>query len=360
MKIFVVGPAWIGDMVMSQSLYIRLKQQFPAAEIHVLAPDWCQTILDLMPEVDQHHPMPINHGELAIAKRRQIGQSLQPYQFDRAYILPNSLKSALIPYFAAIPKRIGWRGEMRYGLINDIRILDKAALPLMVERFVALADDGVAASTTKTSTTKTSSLAFAYPRLQLDQATADHLLQQQGLSTDRPMIAFCPGAQYGPAKQWPSRHWASLGQRLIEIGYQIWIFGSAADQTIADEIQTAIKDRQHCQPLTGKTPLFESIHLLSMAAACVTNDSGLMHVAAALSLPLVALYGSSSPAFTPPLANAKRVAMISKQFACSPCFKRECPYGHLACLNLITPEMVFDRLMPMIEADQNEPGKKIF
>ncbi len=141
MKILVIGPSWVGDMMMSQSLYRTLKAEYPSAEIDVMAPAWCRPLLARMPEVNQALAMPLGHGALALGERRRLGHALRANGYDRAYVLPNSFKSALVPFFANVPQRTGWRGEMRYGLLNDLRVLDKAAFPLMVQRYVALAYD---------------------------------------------------------------------------------------------------------------------------------------------------------------------------------------------------------------------------
>ena len=141
MRILVVGPSWVGDMMMSQSLYRTLRARFPQAIIDVMAPAWCRPLLSRMPEVNEAIAMPLGHGALALGERRKLGHSLRERRYDRAYVLPNSFKSALVPFFAGIPHRTGWRGEMRYGVLNDARVLDKHAWPLMVERYVALAYD---------------------------------------------------------------------------------------------------------------------------------------------------------------------------------------------------------------------------
>lgn len=221
MKIFVVGPSWVGDMMMSQSLYRTLKALHPAATIDVMAPAWCRPLLEKMPEVDNAIPMPLGHGALAIGERRRLGKQLKENGYTHAYVLPNSLKSALVPFFADIPKRTGWRGEMRYGLLNDLRPLNKDAFPLMVERYVALAYD-------KQKVQKATDLPqpLLWPKLSVTENDIATTLSQFSLSTQRPAIGFCPGAEFGPAKRWPHYHYATLAQKLIEQGYQIFLFGS--------------------------------------------------------------------------------------------------------------------------------------
>lgn len=222
MKILVIGPSWVGDMMMSQSLYRTLKAEYPSAEIDVMAPAWCRLLLARMPEVNQALAMPLGHGALGLGERRRLGRALRANRYDRAYVLPNSFKSALVPFFADIPQRTGWRGEMRYGLLNDVRVLDKAAFPLMVQRYVALAYD-------KGRVQRADDLPqpLLWPQLQVSDEEIAETTSAFNLTDSRPIVGFCPGAEFGPAKRWPHYHYAALAQRLIESGYQIALFGSA-------------------------------------------------------------------------------------------------------------------------------------
>ncbi|MGP1924799.1 MAG: ADP-heptose--LPS heptosyltransferase RfaF [Arsenophonus sp. NEOnobi-MAG3] len=308
MKILVVGPSWVGDMMISQSLYRTLKTIHPDIEIDVIAPDWCRPLLNKMPEVRQAISMPLGHRCLGISLRRQLAIHLRTQCYDQAYILPNSFKSALVPFFAQIPIRTGWRGEMRYWLLNDIRLLDKAAFPQMVQRYVALAYK-------KDSVKNADKIPkpILWPQLSITE-TEKEILQKEyifHIPKHLPIIGFCPGAEFGPAKCWPTYHYAKLAQLLFAAhGYQILIFGSKKDSRIAKDIQQLLSAdcRQHCFNLVGKTTLEQAVNLLASCQAVVTNDSGLMHIAAALNRPLVALYGPSNPYFTPPLSN--RVEII--------------------------------------------------
>lgn len=330
MKILIVGPSWVGDMVMAQALFISLREQHPDCVIDVLAPDWCRALLERMPEVHAAVPLPIGHGELALGERRRIGKQLKAAAYDQAIVLPNSFKSALIPWFAGIKRRTGWRGEARGWLLNDCRRLDKAAYPLMVQRFVALAWP---ANTVLPDV-------LPRPALQVDPVAAAAARQRLGLATTRKVLALCPGAEFGPAKQWPARHYAAVAQALVQRGWQVWLLGSGKDATVAAEIREYLQadSRQHCHDLCGRTALGEAVDLLGEASLVVSNDSGLMHIAAALARPLVVLYGSTSAAFTPPLAT--RVRQLTLGLACSPCFKRECPLQHLDCLEKLEPTRV--------------------
>ncbi|WP_413741972.1 ADP-heptose--LPS heptosyltransferase RfaF [Sodalis sp. RH15] len=306
MKILVIGPSWVGDMMMSQSLYRSIKDLHPAAEIDVMAPAWCRPLLNRMPEVRRALPMPLGHGTLQLGERRRLGRELRDERYDRALILPNSFKSALVPFFAGIPIRTGWRGEMRYGLLNDLRVLDKTAFPLMVQRYVALAYPPTVRSA------KALPNPLPWPRLRVDENESTTAVSEFGLDNGRPLVGFCPGAEFGPAKRWPHYHYATLAKSLIDGGDQIVLFGSAKDRQAGDEIIALLpaNERPYCRNLAGATALEQAVILIAACRAVVSNDSGLMHVAAALGRPLVALYGPSSPDFTPPLSHQARVIRL--------------------------------------------------
>jgi heptosyltransferase-2 len=328
-QILVVGPSWVGDMVMAQSLFMTLKAEGPC-EIDVLAPGWSLPILERMPEVRHGIAMPLGHGQLQLKVRWQLGRQLAKNGYDQAIVLPGSLKSALAPFFASIPKRTAFRGEMRFGLVNDMRPLNKAKLPMTVQRFVALGRPAGASLPQP----------FPRPRLVADPANQAALRIAHQLDADRPAVSFMPGAEYGPAKQWPLPHFAALARDLVENGYQVWVLGSAKDASAGAEIAAAAGVGVF--NLCGSTQLADAVDLLAMSAAAVTNDSGLMHVAAALDCPLVAVYGSSTPDHTPPLSD--RVAVRYLRIECSPCFERQCPLGHTRCLHDITPQSVLASL----------------
>lgn len=280
MKILIIGPSWVGDMVMAQSLFSLIKQQNPHASIDVLAPAWSRALLERMPEVATPLASPFKHRELSIQERYRQGLSLRKHDYQQVIVLPNSIKSALVPFFAKIPLRTGWRGEFRYGLLNDVRILDKERYPLMVQRFMALALPKDAAPIT------------ILPTLQLNACPENARKTQHklGLDTEKPIIVFCPGAEYGPAKCWPAPHFADLAKNKVKEGYEVWLIGSPNDKKTADAIQH--HSGGVCVDITGRTDLSEAIDLISLAKVVVSNDSGLMHVAAALHKPLVALYRS--------------------------------------------------------------------
>ncbi len=341
-KILIIGPSWVGDMVMAQSLFILLKQKYPDGVIDVLAPAWSRPILARMPEVRRAIDMPVGHGSLMWSARRRVGRELRQEGYDQAILLPNSLKSALIPWFAKIPQRTGWKGEMRYGLLNDLRLLDKQRYPLMVQRFDALAFPEGEALPDK----------LPAPDLHIDEKRIPGLRERFGLSGDRKILALCPGAEFGPAKQWPEHYYAEVAAQKIADGWQVWLLGSAKDKPVAESITQSLDEdpRHHCSNLAGVTKLEDAIDLLAIADAVVSNDSGLMHISAALNRPLVVVYGSTSPAFTPPLN--EQVAILSVPVDCGPCFKRECPLpdpsGQMKCLNDLTPDRVINALRELV------------
>ncbi len=335
-RTLIVAPAWIGDAVLSQPMLMRLKAEAPETPIDVLAPPWTEAVYRRMPEVTATHTSPFNHGDISLWGRRKLGLALGNATYDSAYVLPNSFKSALVPWFANIRNRIGYRGEKRGKVLTDCRDLDEAALPTMAERFAALAlGPGIQLDQP-----------LPNPALVIDVAARDALMARLSLTRDRPIVAFCPAAEYGPAKRWPASHFATLARQLTEHGFQVWLFGSAKDAVITQSVRDL--SGGVCIDFSGQTSIEEAIDLLSLAAHVVTNDSGLMHIACAVGVPVTALYGSSSPGFTPPLSPRAQVIWLKNELnlACSPCFQRECPLGHFLCMNEISPDRVAERILP--------------
>jgi heptosyltransferase-2 len=327
MKILVVAPSWIGDTLLAQPLFARLHARHPGLVLDALAPAWTAPVLARMPEIATVDVAPFAHGDLKLGERRRLGKTLAARGYDRAIVLPNTFKSALVPFFARIPVRTGYVGESRVVLLNDVRRLDAGALPLMAERYAQLGE------------ARDAPVHRPLPsvHLEFDAENRDRAVAALGLDLSRPVAVFCPGAEFGPAKRWPTRHFAALARSLASRGHAVWLMGSPKDAPVADEI--AALSGTAAKNICGAVDLASAIDLMSLAAVVVSNDSGLMHVAAGLRRPLVAIYGSSSPNHTPPLAPA-RVAKI--EIECSPCFKRECPLGHLRCLNDLRPERVLE------------------
>ena len=218
-RILIVAPSWVGDAVLAQPLFRRLKERHTNATIDVLAPPWVLPVLARMPEVDGTLENPFGHGTLGFAERRRFAKTLAG-RYDHAIVLPNSFKSAMIPFFAGVGLRTGYIGEARFGLLNDRRRLDEKALPLMVERFAALAEPPGNALARP----------VPEPRLTVDQTARDTTLARLGLRLDRKVVVFCPGAEYGPAKRWPAEYFAQLATGFARDGQQVWLLGSANDQ----------------------------------------------------------------------------------------------------------------------------------
>ncbi|CAG0960759.1 heptosyltransferase II [Rhodocyclaceae bacterium] len=324
-KILVVAPSWIGDTILAQPLLTRLHERHAGLALDVLAAAWSAPLLARMPEVRRVVDSPFRHGELKLAGRWHLGRELRREGYDEAVVLPNSLKSALIPFFAGIPKRTGYKGESRYGLINCMHRLDKAAHPRLADRYTQLAED---VGTTHASQHR--------PRLQSSPQQQQAARAALGLPLDGAPIVFCPGAEYGSAKRWPAHHFAALAQAVGSTTEPVWLVGSAKDAAIGDRIEALAAGA--AINLCGRTTLEQVIDIIATARHVVCNDSGLMHVAAALDRPLVAVFGSSSFDYTPPMS--PRAKIVSLGLECSPCFKRECPLGHLQCLNDLQPERV--------------------
>ena len=292
------------------------------AVVEFLAPPATRGLARRMPDVSVVYDYDVDRGQLGLGDRVEAARRLKRRGIDWAIVLPNSWKSALVPFLAGIPRRTGFTGEARYGLLNDIRKLDVRKLPRQVDRFAFLA--GVPPSS---------------PRLQSSPSSGIDLLRKCGLDLgSRTLVALCPGAEYGPSKRWPAERFAELARRLADAGAAACVLGSARDAELGAQIAA-------CSPaldLTGKTRLVQAVDILSVASAAVTNDSGLMHVAAALDVPVVAIYGSTTPVFTPPLS--ARAMAIGQDLPCRPCFERECPLGHLACLANTSARRAMDAL----------------
>ncbi len=321
-RILVVGPSWVGDMVMAQPLVQSLQRHAGPNQIDMLAPPWVAGLVARMPGVADVIENPFRHGELALGRRRTLAGELRQRRYDQAVVLPNSLKSALIPWMARIPRRTGFRGEWRLGLLNDIRALDPGAVPRLVDRFLLLAEAGAHEAPS--------------PRLESSPARRAELRARLTPGSHRPAACLCPGAEYGPAKRWPVRHFAALADALVERGLDVWLLGSPKDASVAAQIVAAA--RHPLVNLVGRTSLEDAVDLLADARVAVSNDSGLMHVAAAVGTPVVALFGSSSPDYTPPLSASARI--VRHPVPCSPCFERECPLKHFACLEQLLPPAV--------------------
>jgi len=341
MNILIIGPSWVGDMMMSHSLYQQLKLQYPDCQIDVMAPNWCKPLLARMPEVRHAIEMPLGHGKFALCERYRLGKALRN-QYDMAIVLPNSLKSAFIPAFAKIAVRRGWKGESRYFLLNDLRN-NKRDYPMMVQRYVALAFE-------QNAVPKAADIPVLKPYLTVDPTqqaeTLKNFEKQTALLGERPIIGFCPGAEFGPAKRWPHYHYAKLAEMLIEKGYAVELFGSPKDVEAGEQIRNAlpVELQPFCLNLAGQTNLNQAVDLIANCTAVVSNDSGLMHIAAATDRPLVALYGPTSPTYTPPLSDKAVIIRLIEGDLIKVRKSTDSSEGYHQSLIDITPEKVVEKL----------------
>lgn len=315
-RLLVVAPNWIGDALMAQPLLARLWEKLPGLRIDALAPEWVAPVLRRMPEVAEVIATPFRHGALDLRERWRLGRRLRAQSYDQAIVLPNAWKSALVPFFADIPLRSGYVGESRFGLLNLLYRRGEARGP-MAMHYARLSE----------RPGKFPAEPLPQPRLKVEREAVEATAHRFGLKG--PYAVLCPGAEYGPAKRWPG--FAHLAQRL---SVPPVLIGSASD----GEACAGIAARN----LAGQTTLDEAIDLIAGAEFAVTNDSGLMHVAAAVGTPLVALFGSSSPRHTPPLS--PRASVVWLELECSPCFERQCPLGHLRCLREIGVDRVLGEI----------------
>lgn len=323
-KILIVAPAWLGDVVMAHSLVQVLKTRFPEAQFDVLAPKSTLTITELMPEFTRRILMPDTHGQFSFKKRWLLARSLKQENYDLAYVLPNTWKSALVPFLARIPCRIGWLGESRYGLLTRY-LKAPERFPKMVQRYVAL---GFLEGDFKQDS------AFPLPKMTIPPALRESVLNKFNLSENEARVLLSPGAAFGPAKRWPIEYFKEVAQHFIKKGVAVWVIGGPQEAELAQYLETHVPEINN---FVGKTSLLEMAALIDLSTKVLTNDSGPMHVAAALAKPMVAIFGSSSTTFTPPLsANAQILERLDLD--CRPCFQRECPLIHLHCLRWIKPE----------------------
>ena len=304
MKILVVGSSWVGDSVISQSLFKIIHSKSEDIEIDVLSPKWTINIYERMNEISKTILLPFDHGEFRFKDRVELGKSLEVKNYDQAIVLPNSLKSSLVPFFAGIPLRTGWRGEMRYFLLNDVRKLNKINLPRMVDRFVALGlkeQDKIPSD-------------IPYPSLVGNNVNIKKLSSSHGIDLNKPLISLCPGAEFGPSKRWPSEYYAEVANDFLSRDWQVLLLGSQNDVPIGKEIEMYSDQSDKVFNLIGKTQLVDTVDILKESKLVLCNDSGLMHIAASVDVPLVALYGPTSPEFTPPLSSKAKVIRKSKGY----------------------------------------------
>jgi heptosyltransferase-2 len=342
-RILIIAPNWIGDAVMSQPLLVNLKTIYPQSQIDVLASTWVAPIYRACAEVHQVIEARLEHKQLQWGLRKQLAKQLELNQYDACFVLPNSLKSALIPWLANIPLRIGYRGEMRFGLINfALNNPSRRHRPSMANHYLALCN--VLDHAEEIDTNKP-----VDPKLNVSLAAkkAIRTKLQAAAINEKLIYVLCPGAEYGATKRWPIEYFATLAQQLIanEVDAHVILTGSKSDHALGERIRTQASNTPKIHNWCGETSLDEAIALIGMSKVLVSNDSGLMHIGAALKIPQVAIFGSSDPHHTPPLSYKAKVIWLN--LPCSPCHKRECPLGHLKCLKDILPATVLGAIQTL-------------
>ena len=342
-RILIIAPNWIGDAVMSQPLLVNLKTIYPQSQIDVLASPWVAPIYRACSEVHQVIEAGLEHKQLQWGLRKQLAKQLELNQYDACFVLPNSFKSVLIPWLANIPLRIGYRGEMRFGLINfALDNPSKLHRPPMANHYLALCNVIDHAKDIDINQPVNPKLNLS---LEAKQSISTKL--QAAAINEKSIYVLCPGAEYGATKRWPVEHFATLAQQLIanETDAQVILLGGKSDHALGERIRTQTSNIPKLHNWCGKTSLDEAIALIGMSKALVSNDSGLMHIGAALKIPQVAIFGSSDPYHTPPLSDNAKVIWLN--LPCSPCHKRECPLGHLKCLRDILPATVLGAIQTL-------------
>ena len=340
-NILIIAPSWIGDCIMAQSLFQVLRDTRSNIKIDVYANKNLFAIFDKMPQINNIICNPFFHGEIKLFKRYKEGLKLKNNNYDQVIILPGSLKSVLVPFFAKIPIRTGFSKELRGKLLTDARFLERDKLVRMVDRYVSLAF----------SKNSVLPVSIPVPKLNINNQVRDRIVTKFKFifksTGNKKVVSFCPGADYGAAKRWPYKYFAKLAQYFYENNYIIWIFGSSLDFDIGESIVNSTFAK--CINLCGATDLDEAIYLLSFSDLVISNDTGLMHISCALEVPTIAIYGSTSYEHTPCLSSKSK--SLSLNLECSPCFKRICPLGHFNCMNSLLPEFVFEESLKIIDLE---------
>ncbi len=335
-KYLVIAPSWLGDLIMAQSLFKAVKASDPDCQIDIYAPKYMMPILERIPEISEKLVNPFEHGSFNLPLRYSEGKKLRGRNYDSVFVLPNSMKSALIAFFAKIPDRRGFKGESRYFILNNMRT-NKQDFPLMVQRYVALAFDRNKVRTAQDLP------AFEYPKL-ITKSLPESRVNELGLDFSRRALVLGCGANYGPAKLWPVEYFASVSDWWVKQGGCVIGIGSKKDEPTVKGIYENLDEasKPYFYDIAGKTNLTEALDIVGMSTAAVCNDSGLMHTVAAADIPQVCIFGSTSTNYTPPLSD--KAVCIESDEPCHPCFNRTCKLGTYACLKNITVDKVIAQL----------------
>ena len=322
-KLLIIPQNWLGDIVMSQTLLKKIKSNNPKTSIDILVNSSLKNLVERMPEINKVIILDCNHRELGLFKRLRLAKEIKKSSYDRSIVLSRSLKSSLIPYFAKIPIRTGELGELRYLLINDLKEFSKESRRKTASRYISMYSDNNEELSEN-----------YYPSLDSNSENIKNLSEKYDLKKDKKVIIFAPGAAFGPSKMWPVNKFRELGKKLNN-DFKILILGSNNEKSIGNYIVT----NKNMVNLCGKTSIADAVDLMHISKFCVSNDSGLMHLAAATNTKSISIYGSTSPDFTPPLTKNKDIHY--KGMSCSPCFEKKCKYGHYNCLVDIHSDDVF-------------------
>jgi heptosyltransferase II len=330
-KFLIIAPSWIGDLIISQSLLKYLKKEYPDCQIDMIVKPELTTLAKMMPELKNIYPLDIRHKELGLMKRYSLAKKIKKNLYSASIILPNSFKSAIIPWVANIPLRIGYNRELRLFLLNKTYSLVKHK-DSMVNRYLKLAEGSYSDN--------------IRPSLLINSDSSESISRKYLSNNSKKNIVLCPEAEYGPAKRWPVNKWMQLANFYKEKNYNVYFLGK--NESLETEYQSVFK-KDSIISLLGKTSLEEAAYILSIVDLVITNDSGLMHITASVNTNLISIFGSSSPFYTPPLMKDQFGEVIYKALTCSPCFKRECPLQHLNCLNNISSEEIFDKSIKYLD-----------
>ena len=336
--ILIVPYLWIGDFVRCHSVVKLLRQRFPDRPVDMLASTLCAPLTDYMPGLRKAVVADLPRSRLALGQQKALAERLRREGYGTALIMPRTWKACLAPYFAGVPERTGFVGEARFFLLNDLRYGEKK-LPRMVDRCGALALPPDA----------TLPADWPLPELKVSREETKAWRQKRGLGgDDRPVVALAPGA-VGPAKRWPKDYYAAVARKLLDEGFAVWILGGPGEKTLAADI---VEDTQ-ARDLTG-SDLREAVLALACATAAVSNDSGLLHVAAALGTSAIGIFGPTNPWHWAPLNPLAATMETATKLDCRPCHKPVCRLVHHRCMRDIAPEEVISTVQKTLAAAQ--PG----
>ncbi|MDR3467827.1 MAG: lipopolysaccharide heptosyltransferase II [Xanthobacteraceae bacterium] len=322
--ILVVPYMWIGDFVRGHTVVRVLKQRWPNRPVDMLTTTLCAPLVDYMPGVRQGIVWDLPRGRLALKQQRALAERLRAQNYGTALVMPRTWKAALAPVFAGIPERVGFVGEVRFGLINDWRWGEKA-LPRMIDRKVALALPPGTAMATE----------WPVPQLTVPAAEIAAWRAAHGLGLT-PAIALAPGS-VGSGKRWP--RYAEAARLLAARGFEVWVVGGPGEKALAADIVAA--GGPSVRDLTG-TDLRNGVLALAAARLAISNDSGLMHVAAAIGTPTMAIFGPTSPYHWAPLNELAAIVQTRTRVPCQPCHRPVCTMNDHRCMTEIAADEVVE------------------